>query len=56
VKKTFEIKNEIGEIKGNANFLIAKSVPKPSFIEFLRFGWHINLSIAIDYAAIGNLI
>jgi hypothetical protein len=51
-RKTFELKNNQTNVPaGTLEIHQFKLVEKPSFIDYLRSGWQINLCVAIDYTA-----
>lgn len=49
--QTFELKDEAGRSAGSLTFDNVKFAKKPSFVEYLRSGWFINMSVAIDFTA-----
>ena len=51
-KKEFELTNSLTRAAaGHMTIDSIKLVEKPSFIEYLRSGWQINLHVAIDFTA-----
>lgn len=49
--KVFTLKNESGNQSGTLTFDQFTYVEKPSFTDYLRSGWFINMSAAIDFTA-----
>jgi hypothetical protein len=49
--KTVPLKNERGAEVGSLTFNQFAYVEKPSFTDYLRSGWFINMSCAIDFTA-----
>ena len=45
----FEIKDAQGTVSGSIIFENVVYTKKPSFVEYLRSGWHINMAVAIDF-------
>ena len=48
-----ELINEKAKVKvaGTISFLDFAIINQPSFVEYLKSGWFINLSVAIDFTA-----
>ena len=51
VQKTHTLLDEGGNEKGTIQFLVFSITEQPSFVEYLKDGWFMNLSIAIDFTA-----
>jgi len=47
--QVFELKNDLGQPAGELNLQRIELIEKPGFVDFLRSGWNINLSVAIDF-------
>jgi len=50
-KKKFELKDDSGNQAGSLEFTQFLILEKPSMMEYLRSGWIISLSVAIDFTA-----
>lgn len=51
-QKPFPLYSKNGKVKvGQLIFKQSRIVEQPSFNEYLKSGWHINMSVAIDYTA-----
>lgn len=51
-RKEFDLKNTVtNQPAGVVQILQFSLIEKPSFIEYLRSGWQINFTVAIDYTA-----
>ena len=48
--KTYELKNG-NAVGGSLSFDVFTVVEKPSFVDYLRSGWFINMACAIDFTA-----
>ena len=48
--KTYELRNG-NTVGGTLTFDVFQVVEKPSFVEYLRSGWFINMACAIDFTA-----
>lgn len=51
MQREFELKDERGRVQGTLFIDQFSLVPLPSFVEYLRSGWTINMSVAIDFTA-----
>jgi copine 5/8/9 len=47
--QVFELKNDLGQPAGELNLQRIDLIEKPGFVDFLRSGWNINMSVAIDF-------
>lgn len=47
----FELRDDQGRPAGTLIFESIRLLRKPSFVEYLRSGWFINMSVAIDFTA-----
>jgi len=51
-QRPFPIFSKNGKVEtGQLTFKQSKILEQPSFTEYLKSGWHINMSVAIDYTA-----
>ena len=50
-RKEFEIRDEVGGVTGNVEFTQFLMIERPSMVDYLRSGWIISLSVAIDFTA-----
>lgn len=51
-KRNYDVMTANGQRgQGNLNFKSFDKVDRPSFVDYLRSGWQINLTLAIDYTA-----
>lgn len=46
-----KLKDSQGKDIGTLNFENFTIISKPSFVEYLRSGWSINMSVAVDFTA-----
>lgn len=49
--KDIELQDTNGRPAGSIKFDKFTIIEKPSFVEYLRSGWFINMSVAIDFTA-----
>lgn len=47
----FELRNLQNAVVGTLSFDNIRILEKPSFVDYLRSGWYINLACAIDFTA-----
>ena len=47
--QVFELKNDLGQPAGQLSLQRIELIEKPSFVDYLRSGWNINMSVAIDF-------
>ena len=45
------IKKDDGELAGTITLNRVELIEKPCFVDYLRSGWNINMSVAIDFTA-----
>lgn len=51
-KRNYEVMTVNGQRgQGNLSFRSFEKIERPSFVDYLRSGWQINLTLAIDYTA-----
>lgn len=50
-KGQIDIKDGHGRRTGSITFNKFTVIQKPSFVDYLRSGWYINMSVAIDFTA-----